>query len=74
MKLAGMIFDVLAAGDEDHFTYIIMWIAHLVQRQHESPGVALVFRGQEGPGKGTLGRALMRLMRPHALQSPTQST
>jgi hypothetical protein len=67
-KLAGMIFDVLAAGDEDHFTYIIMWLAHLVQRPHESPGVALVFRGEEGTGKGTLGRALMRLMKPHALQ------
>jgi Family of unknown function (DUF5906) len=67
-KLAGMIFDVLAAGDEDHFTYIVMWLAHLVQRPHESPGVALVFRGEEGTGKGTLGRALMRLMKPHALQ------
>ena len=49
--LCRMIFDVLAAGNEDHFTYIIMWFAHLVQRPHESPGVALVFRGEEGTGK-----------------------
>jgi Family of unknown function (DUF5906) len=67
-KLCEMIFTVLAGGNEVHFVYIIQWLTHLVQRPHESPGVALVFRGEEGTGKGTLGRALMRLMRPHALQ------
>ena len=63
-----MIHTVLAAGNEDHFWYIINWLAHLVQRPDESPGVALVFRGEEGTGKGTLGRAIMRMMRPHAMQ------
>ncbi len=67
-KLAAMIFDVLAGGNEKHFTYIIHWLAHLVQRPHENPGVALVFRGPQGVGKGTLGRAIMCLMRPHAMQ------
>ena len=67
-RLSRMIYRVLAAGNEDHFWYIINWLAHLVQRPDESPGVALVFRGDEGTGKGTLGRAIMRLMRPHAMQ------
>jgi hypothetical protein len=67
-KLRNMIHDVLAAGNYDHFEYIIHWLAHLVQRPAESPGVALVFRGEEGTGKGTLGRAIMRMIRPHAMQ------
>jgi Family of unknown function (DUF5906) len=67
-KLANMIHDVLASGNYDHFVYIVNWLAHLVQRPHENPGVALVFRGEEGVGKGTFGKAIMRLMRPHAMQ------
>jgi hypothetical protein len=67
-KLQEMILTVLAAGNLDHAEYIISWLAHLVQRPDENPGVALVFRGQKGTGKGTLGRAIMRLMRPHAMQ------
>lgn len=63
-----MIFHVLASGNAEHSTWIIYWMAHLAQFPHENPGAALVFRGQEGTGKGTLGRALMRMMRPHATQ------
>lgn len=67
-KLQRMIVDVLAAGNEEHALWIVNWMAHLAQRPHENPGVALVLRGEEGTGKGTLGRALMRMMRPHATQ------
>ena len=67
-RLRAMIQDVLASGNEEHARYIIQWLAHLVQRPHKSPGVAIVFRGAQGVGKGTLGRAIMRMMRPHAMQ------
>ena len=67
-KLLEMIYYDLAAGSDEHFEYIITWLAHLTQFPHESPGVAMVFRGEEGTGKGTLGRALMRLMGAHAMQ------
>jgi hypothetical protein len=67
-RLQGMIFDVLASRNEEHFIWMVMWMAHLAQRPDENPGVALVLRGDEGSVKGTLGRALMRMMRPHAVQ------
>jgi hypothetical protein len=61
-KLAGMIFEDLAAGDEEHFNYIIMWLAHLVQRPHESPGVALVLKAARAPDhpREALDRCLQR--------------
>ena len=67
-KLRALIRDVLASGNATYDTYIMQWLAHLVQKPDENPGVALVFKGEEGVGKGTLGRALMRLLRPHAMQ------
>ena len=67
-RLRALIRDILANGNEEHERYIIQWLAHLVQRPHKSPGVAIVFRGAQGVGKGTLGRAIMRMMRPHAMQ------
>jgi hypothetical protein len=36
-------------------TYILNWLAHLIQKPKELPGVALIFIGQKGAGKDTLG-------------------
>jgi len=35
--------------------YIIQWLAHLLQKPMELPGVALIFNGKKGVGKDTLG-------------------
>jgi hypothetical protein len=66
--LNAMIFNDLAGGVQEHYDYIIQWIAHLVQKPAVSPQTALVFRGEEGTGKGTLGRALLRIMGGHGMQ------
>jgi hypothetical protein len=54
--------------------YVTKWIAFMLQRPWESPEVAIAFRGGKGTGKGTLGRALMRLAGPHGMivASPAQ--
>jgi len=57
-KYLEFVFDVIASGDADLFNYIIYWCAHLVQRPHELPETALVFRGREGIGKDTFIRPL----------------
>jgi len=44
-----------------------LWIAFMLQRPWESPETAIAFRGPEGTGKGTLGRALMRIAGVHGL-------
>jgi hypothetical protein len=35
--------------------YLLSWLAHLVQNPKELPGVAIIFSGQKGAGKDTLG-------------------
>src|SRR5262249_53608020 len=61
------IFEVLAARDEAFDAYIINWLAWMVQHPDLQPEVALTFLGEEGTGKGTLGKALCRIFGKHSL-------
>lgn len=66
---------VVCRGDVQHFTYLLAWMAHLVQRPGESPGVVIVLRSQrEGTGKTTVLGWLSTLLGIHALMlaDPTQ--
>lgn len=62
-----LIGEVLCDGDSEAEGYVRRWIAHMLQRPWETPEAAIAFRGNEGTGKGTLGRALMRIAGPHGL-------
>jgi uncharacterized protein DUF5906/primase-like protein len=68
--------EVIAGGDEGVYAWCIAWMAHLVQRPWEKPGVALVLRGPEGIGKGILGETLVLLCGVHGIPitEPTQLT
>jgi hypothetical protein len=58
--------DVICNGNMVMFTYVLNWIARLVQHP-ELPGeVALVFPGTEGAGKGIFIRFLKAIFGPHA--------
>jgi hypothetical protein len=59
--------EVLAAGDEDVYQYIMNWLAWTVQHPGEQAEVALVFIGERGTGKGTLGKAFSKIFGQHAL-------
>jgi len=44
----------LACGKKDDLTdYFIKWLAHMIQRPKEQPGVMMVFVGEKGVGKDT---------------------
>ena len=58
----------LAGGNPDYASYIIKWLAWAVQNPGKVAEVALIFRGGEGTGKGTLGRAMCRIFGAHGLQ------
>lgn len=54
--------EVICDDDPALYEYVIGWLAHLVQRPWEKPGVALVLRGLKGTGKDTLAAAVQRLV------------
>lgn len=60
--------EVICAGDETIFHYVIGWAADMLQNPANRPGVALAIRGAEGVGKGIFGQVLMRLVAPHSVQ------
>lgn len=66
-RLQDHIHLVVCAGNEENFEYVLNWMARLVQRPAEQGDVAIVMRGTEGTGKGTLARALKRILGQHAL-------
>jgi hypothetical protein len=61
------IFEVLAAGNEELYTYIMNWLAFAVQHPDQQAEAVLAFLGDEGTGRGTLGKALCRIFGQHSL-------
>jgi len=70
------IFEVCAARDDDVDAYTINWLAWAVQHADEQPEVALVFKGERGTGRGTLGKVMCKLFGQHArhISSPAHLT
>lgn len=49
----------------DLYRYLFGWLAHLVQKPRERPGITLVLRGRKGTGKTKLGEVLGSLFPAH---------
>ncbi|NPD68928.1 hypothetical protein HN018_02840 [Lichenicola cladoniae] len=58
---------IICDGDRVRFNYLLGWMARMVQRPAEQGEVAIVMRGGEGTGKGTLAKALLKIMGQHGL-------
>ena len=43
-------------------TYLLDWIAHLIQLPEELPEVMIILKGREGNGKDTLGQIITRML------------
>ena len=59
--------EALCGGDEGVMGYLLDWLARMVQRPAEQGEVAVVMRGVEGTGKGTLARVVKRLLGQHGM-------
>lgn len=47
------LLDVICDGDRALYVYLIAYLAHMLQRPEEKPGVMIVLLGGQGTGKGT---------------------
>jgi hypothetical protein len=70
------IYEVLAARADDVEGYVIKWMAWAAQHPGEQAEVAIVFIGDRGTGRGTLGKVLCKLFGQHArhISSPAHLT
>ncbi|TMV06976.1 hypothetical protein FGK63_12730 [Ruegeria sediminis] len=59
---------IVCDGDQDKLDWLLLWMAHLVQRPGEKPGTAIIAVGEGGIGKGRFGALLSRLAAPHFKQ------
>ena len=59
--------EIVCAGHDDLYDYLIKWIAYTFQHPDKPAGAALVLRGEKGSGKGTLGHFLKTIWGNHGL-------
>lgn len=57
--------EIICAGDEALYDYVMGWMAHAIQKPTELPGVALVLRGSQGTGKGTFAQHFGKIFGHH---------
>jgi len=58
----------ICRGDEEISEYLLAWMADAVQNRSRRPGIAVVFRGRQGTGKGVLCSQFGSLFGPHFIQ------
>ncbi|MGR9169646.1 DUF5906 domain-containing protein [Rhizobium sp. KDH_Rht_773_N] len=56
---------VVCNGNEEHFDYALSWLAHLVQKPEEKPGVAFVVKGLKGAGKDVTAAYVGKMIEAH---------
>jgi Mesyanzhinovviridae DNA primase len=59
--------DVICSGNEEHYEYLMDWLARAVQHPGVQGEVAIVLRGERGTGKGAFARAFGLLFGQHFL-------
>jgi Family of unknown function (DUF5906)/RepB DNA-primase from phage plasmid len=64
-KFLAHIRDNICSGNKEHFDWVMAFLAHMVQRPWEKPGVSLVLRGCEGVGKGFFAGVIGELCPQH---------
>lgn len=63
---------VICSNDPKAFNYCIRWLAHMIQRPEEKPGVAMVLRGKKGAGKDTVADYVGALFPSHHIKIGNQ--
>ena len=60
--------EVICGGNSDAYDYLVQYMAHMIQRPEEKPGVIVVLLGGQGTGKGVFFSLLRAIWRITTLQ------
>lgn len=72
-KLKQHIFEVMCHNNEEHYLWIITWLAHIVQFPWEKKGSAIVVRGLKGVGKSIVFTIFQDIMGKYGMSSANAS-
>lgn len=61
--------NVICAGNEAHYRWLVQWLAYGVQNPAKPAEVAVVLKGKKGTGKGMLFRLLQRIYGSHSFHA-----
>ena len=66
--LKAFLLNIICAGSPVTYSYLLRYLAHMLQRPEEKPGIIIVLLGGQGTGKGTFFRILRAIWGRTALQ------
>lgn len=66
------LLDVVCCGNEEHYRYHLGWLAQMIQKPEEKPGVAIVYKGRKRIGKDTVFEYVGRLFQNHYITVANQ--
>jgi hypothetical protein len=72
-KLKNHIFEVICHNNEEHYLWVLTWLAHIVQRPWEKKGSAIVVRGLKGVGKSLVFTIFQDIMGKYGMSSANAS-
>ena len=62
------LFEVICSQNRKNYSYLLRFLAHMIQKPEEKPGVMIVLLGRQGTGKGAFFQMLGRIWRYSVLQ------
>lgn len=62
---------IICAGNNEHYEYVLNWMAHLIQKPWEKPEVAIVLKAGQGTGKGSFVNPIGKIIGAHYLYANT---
>jgi adenylate kinase family enzyme len=61
-RIETFIKDIVCSSSTTHFEYLWNWLAHMIQKPWEKPGVSITLLGGQGVGKGTFAAKIVGAM------------
>lgn len=67
-KFLAHLHQIICSGNEEHFLWLVAWLAQMVQEPAKKPGTAIVLIGPQGAGKTCIGEYIGQIFKPHYLK------